>query len=164
MADKVPLGKKLAMNMDKIVMGVLWLMVGGLGYVWFAESNSTVGVDAESGKPADLSDPVTKKLDGAKVSNWDKLNKMSGQPQIQDYPQIQQAAQYNMFDYKSVRDRQEIEKGAEQKFAQAKTLSTSQKPEAVRLLKEILIQVPMHKQARELLNQLEPPATETPAT
>lgn len=157
MAAKVPIGKKIKKNLDKIVMGTLWLMVGGLAYVWFVEQNSTVGADAETGKPADLSDPV------AKNANWEKLSKMSAQPNIQNFPQIQQAAQYNMFDYKSVRDRQEIERGAEQKLAQAKTLSTTQKPEAIRLLKEILIQVPMHKQARELLNQLEPAATPTPA-
>src|SRR5690606_27671996 len=108
-----PLAKKLKQNVDKIVMAVLWIMVAGLGYMWFLEQNSTVGADAETGKPANLTDPITEN------PNWAKISKMSQNPDISQYPQIQQAAQYNMFDYKSVRDRQEIEKGAQQKFEQA---------------------------------------------
>ena len=157
MADKGSLGKKLTQNLDKIVMGVLWLMVAGLAYVWFIEQNSSVGDNAESGKSANFKDPIEDN------KNWNKLSTMSAQPDIKNNPTIQQVAQYNMFDYKSVRDRQEIEKGAQVKLAQAKSLSTTQKPEAIRLLKEILVQVPMHKQARELLNQLEPVATPAPA-
>ncbi len=135
-------------NLGRIVMGVLFLILLGLGYAIYSEQESTSG-SAEGGKPAVLDDPLPKN------SHFHKVMAMATAQDITSFPAIQQVAQYNMFDYKSVRDKQEIERGADQKFAQAQDAATKGQPdEAKRLLGEILKQVPTHKKARELLDKL----------
>jgi hypothetical protein len=136
-------------HLGRIVMGVMLLILVGLAYALYSEQNSTTGVDAESGNAAKLDDPL--------VNNpqFPRITAMANPQDLSSSPPIQQVAQYNMFDYKSVRDKQEIERGADQKFAQAQeAINRNQNEEAKRLLAEILKQVPTHKKARELQDKL----------
>lgn len=135
-------------NAGKIVMGALFLILLGLGYAIYSEQGSTA-VDAEGGTPAKLPDPLPDN------PHFKRVSAMATGQDLTSFPAIQQVAQYNMFDYKSVRDKQEIERGADQKFAQAQNAATNgQAEEAKRLLNEILKQVPTHKKAHELLDKL----------
>jgi hypothetical protein len=136
-------------NLGRIVMGVLFVILAGLVYAIYSEQGSTAVESAEGGVPAKLPDPV------ADNAHFKRVEAMSSTVDYTSFPQIQQVAQYNMFDYKSVRDKQEIERGADQKFAQAQAAANNkQNEEAKRLLNEILKQVPTHKKAKELLDKL----------
>jgi hypothetical protein len=136
-------------NLGRIVVGVLGVILLGLAYSIYSEQTSTAGLDAGAGKPAVLDDPLPKN------PNFKRVAAMAEPQDMGKHPAIQQVAQYNMFDYKSVRDKQEIERGADQKFAQAQDAAgKGQAEEAKRLLGEILKQVPTHKKARELLDKL----------
>ncbi|MGI8908825.1 MAG: hypothetical protein ACR2IE_20320 [Candidatus Sumerlaeaceae bacterium] len=159
MSDKTKHYIRLAeRNLGRIVMGVLLFILVGLAYALYSEQSNTVGVDAEGGMPARLEDPLPKN------PHFLRITTMSTPQDLASSPPIQQVAQYNMFDYKSVRDKQEIERGADQKFAQAQDAATKGQPdEAKRLLGEILKQVPTHKKARELSEKLNSAATAKPA-
>jgi hypothetical protein len=161
MNDKTKHYLKLAeRNLGRIVMGVMFVILLGLAWALYSEQTSTAAVDAESGKPALLDDPLLKN------PHFYRITAMSNPQDIASSPPIQQVAQYNMFDYKSVRDKQEIERGADQKFVQAQDAATrGQNEEARRLLAEILKQVPTHKKAQELQAKIAAAtaATATPA-
>lgn len=149
-------------NLGRIVMGVLFLMLGGLIFAWYQEQNAFIGGEGGDGVPAKMTDPI------AENTAYKKVQAMAGDQPMSEYPGIQQISQYNMFDYKSVRDKQEIERGAEQKLKQAETaVAAGRTEEAKRLLGEILQQVPSHRKAREMLEKMNPKekaaATPTPA-
>jgi type II secretory pathway component HofQ len=75
------------------------------------------------------------------------------------YPAIRQIRQYNMFDYKSVKDREVLERAANQKYDQAERLRKEGKTvEARKLAEEVLGSIPTHRRAKELLDQLTAPA------
>ena len=76
---------------------------------------------------------------------------------------------FNIFDFKKVRDREEMEKAADKKYERAAQLSEQgNNDEAEKMLKEILQTWPSHLRSRELLKKIEasratPTPTPTPA-
>lgn len=149
--------KLLKKHVDRIVIAVLYLMLGTLIYVWYSEQETDIV--AESGRVATIEDNVQ--------SNpfWKTLQAMSEPQQMDAYPGIKHIRQYNMFDYKSVARAEDLLRALNQKFQQAQDAEKAgKKDEAIRLLKEILQQKPTYRPARELLEKLEPRAAqETPA-
>lgn len=151
--------KVLKKHIDRVVIVVLYLFLGTLIYVWYSEQEKE-GV-SESGKIAKIDDPVTQN------PFWASLQTMSQPQQIESYPAIMQIRQYNMFDYKSVRQAADLLRDLNQKFQQAQDAEKAgKKDDAIRLLKNILQQKPSYRPARELLDKLEPkaPAAEAPAS
>ncbi len=71
---------------------------------------------------------------------------------------------FNIFDYKYVRNRTELEKEADRKYARAEKLYKERKiNEARKILKGILLTWPSHLSSRELLKKIEASqATPTP--
>jgi len=136
-------------HLDRIVIAVLFLILAGLIFVLFQEQTGTVGLEGDAGKQASF--PVV--VDQNK--QFDRVMAMATKPDMTSYPAIQQIAIYNMFDYKSVKDKEQIERGADQRFAQAQEAANKgNAEEAKRLIGEILRQVPSHRKARELLETL----------
>ncbi len=143
--------KLLKKHIDRVVIVVMYLFLGALVYVWYSEQEAESV--SEAGKIAVIEDPV------ATNSFWGTVQTMSEPQQIDAYPGIKQIRQYNMFDYKSVRQAEDLLRGLNQKFQQAQDAEKAgKKDEAVRLLKDILQQKPTYRPARELLDKLEPKA------
>lgn len=149
--------KLLKKHMDRVVIGTLYLLLFALVGIWYMEQ---AGGDttAEEGKPASIPD---------KIPNnpfWTSVQKMSEPQKIEDYAGIQQIRQYNMFDYKSVKQQEDLLRGLNQKFAQAQEAEKAgRKDEAVKMLKEILQQKPTYRPAQGLLEKLEPKPAAAPA-
>jgi hypothetical protein len=160
MSDKATNYAKLAKkHLDRIVLVTLSLMLLTLVFLWYQEQNTTVGLAQGEGVPAKFPDPL------AENPHYKRINTMAQVPDITKYPAIQQIALYNMFDYKSVRDKAQIERGADQRLAQAQEAANAgRSDEAKKMLGEILRQVPTHKKARELMEKLNPPANPAAAT
>lgn len=150
MSDKAAQYTKMfKKNIDRIVIAIMFLILGGLVFAWFQEQTGGVSGEVVEGKAASWEDPV------AKNPHFTRVIALTQKPDMTSYPAIQQIALYNMFDYKSVRDKQEIERGADQRFAQAQDAFNKGNPEeARRLIGEILRQVPSHRKARELLEKI----------
>lgn len=150
MSDKSAEYAKLARkHLDRIVLGILSAMLLTLIFFWYQEQNTTVGLTAGEGTPAKLADPIVEN------PHYKRISAMASPAEMP--PAIQQIALYNMFDYKSVRDKQQIERGADERFLKAQEAATAGRNEdAKRLLSEILRQVPSHKKARELMEKINP--------
>ncbi len=142
--------KLLKRHLDRVVIGVLYLLLFALVGVWYLEQGAAEEI-VDSGTPAKIPDEI-------KSDPFWKTVKTMAEPQtIEAYPGIQQIRQYNMFDYKSVRQKEDLIKALNQKFAQAQEAEKAgRNPEAVKLLKEILQQKPTYRPARDLLDKLEP--------
>jgi hypothetical protein len=145
--------KLLKRHSDRLFIAALYLLLGIMVFLYFREQGSQIGISEDAGKPAQLSDPVVNNVFFKKIDTMSKPQSLAD-PQFNE---IQQVAQFNMFDHKAVKDKQEIERQADQRFASAETAAAAgQKEEAIRLLNEILRQIPSHKRAKELLEKLRP--------
>lgn len=141
--------KLLKKHVDRIVIVVLYLMLGALAYIWYSEQEAQSV--AESGRIASIEDNIQNN------PFWKTLQTMSAPQQMDAYPGIKHIRQYNMFDYKSVARAEDLLRALNQKFQQAQDAEKAgKKDEAIRLLKEILQQKPTYRPARELLDKLEP--------
>jgi hypothetical protein len=145
--------KLLKQNLDKVTIGVLGIMTMGLGVAIFMEKSSDMVASIPEPEILRLEDPLEKN------PNWRLVQAMMSPQEISKYPAIRQIRQYNMFDYKSVRDREAVDRAANQKFEQAKKAESEGKTEeAKRLAEEVLASIPAHRAARELLDKLNKPA------
>ena len=152
--------KLLKRHSDRLFIAALYVLLGVMVFLYFREQGSQVGISEDAGKPAVLVDPVTKNVFFKKIDTMSKPQSLADP----EFNEIQQVAQFNMFDHKAVKDKQEIERQADQRFASAESAAKAgQKDEAIRLLSEILRQIPSHKRAKELLEKLKP-STATGAT
>ena len=67
---------------------------------------------------------------------------------------------FNIFDYKYVRDKNELQKEADKKFSRAlKLFEEGKNEESKKVLKSILLTWPSHLSSRELLSKIEAPKT-----
>jgi hypothetical protein len=145
--------KLLKGQVDRIVVGVMFCLLAVMVFLWYMEQSRGSETVAGAGKQAKLDDTV---------ATNPFLNKVKGigaaQP-LSSFPEIEQVAKYNMFDYKSVKDKALIEREANKKFQQAEAAAAAGRTdEAKRLLQEILEQFPSHLKARELRSKLSPEA------
>ena len=143
--------KLLKTQVDRIVVGIMFCLLAAMVFLWYLEQSRGSQTTGEGGKIAILEDPIPNNPFYKKVV-------AIGEPQsLSNYPGIEQVAKYNMFDYKSVRDKQEIERAATRKYAQAEVAASAGRiDEAKQLLQEILQQFPSHLKARELRDKLSP--------
>jgi hypothetical protein len=140
--------KMLKQHIDRIVVGAVYVLLALLLWFWYSEQTGETDIAAEPQK-ADFTDPV------AANANARILSQARQTPDIIQFPEIEQVRKYNMFDYKTVKQRQEIEQLANQKFQQARdALARGQKEEAIRLLRDCLANFPTHQGAKELYSQL----------
>ena len=142
-------------HVDRIAVAVLFFILAIMIFLWYSEqSNSAANV--EQAAPTKLPEVMDKN------AYYKTIVAMTTATEITKYPSILQIQRYNMFDYKSVKQKEAIEREANQKFAQAKDAADKgQVEDAKRLLKEILDQFPTHQKARQLYEQLNPaPAKE----
>lgn len=146
--------KLLKKHVDRIAIVVLYLFLGALVLIWWKEQDSG-NEPPPSGKPAVIDIKVEEN------PFWSQLQAMATPQTMESYPSIKQIRQYNMFDYKSVKDAQALLQIINQKFAQAEELEKAgKKEEAVRLLKEVLSMKPNYSKAKDLLQKLDPKKTE----
>jgi hypothetical protein len=154
--------KTLKNNVDKIVIVVLFAILAGLAYLWWQEQNRALVTEGGEGKPAQFENKLATDPAVSLIKN------MSTNPNLASAPDIQKVAQFNMFDYKTVRDKQAVEAAAQQKLTQAKTLiQQNRTADALPLLKQAVSEYPGNKEARDLLASMTTEtatASPTPAT
>ena len=89
----------------------------------------------------------------------DSYNKVIGymqsNPDLNKDEELRKIRDFSMFDYKYVRDRDELQKEADKKFERAAKLYKENKiDEAEKILKEILLTWPTHIASKELLDKI----------
>lgn len=153
--------KMLKTHLDRITIGVLYALLVALIWFWFSEQDTNSGAQGDTEKTAVLVDKVKDNPEYKKIETLAKPQK------IEEYADIEQVRKYNMFDYKSVQDKELLERTARKRLDDAKAaVAKGQKDEAKRLLKEILVGFPTHRGAKDLLAELEgraPASAATPA-
>ncbi|MCX7964650.1 MAG: hypothetical protein N2644_09295 [Candidatus Sumerlaea chitinivorans] len=159
MDDKMAKYMKLVKsNVERIVIVLMYALVGVLVYFWWGEQNPSEATIGEEGKPAVFKDPI------AENPHYKLLAEFKKPRDITAYPEIDQVARFNMFEYKSVKQREAIEREANEKYRRAEEAANGGRTEeAKRLLKEILDAFPTHQKARELMNKLTGAATQAGA-
>lgn len=92
------------------------------------------------------------------------MDYLQGEPQLGPQDELRPIQEFNIFDYKTVSEREELERAANRKFERAASLyEQGNLDETERLLQEILLTWPSHQQSRELMNKIEQArATPTP--
>lgn len=140
--------KLLQANLDRIAIALMYVLVGVMVYFWWVEQNPAEATMGEQ-KIAVLKDPV------AENPSYKMIAEFTRKPEISAYPQIDQVAKFNMFEYKSVKQREALEREVRTKVESAeKAISEGRNDEARRLLREVLDAFPAHQRARELMNKL----------
>lgn len=142
--------KMIKSHVDRVVVGVVYALLAVLVWFWYSEEMTTGG--EQEGRKLVLVDPIpnnpSRKL----------LMQAKETPDIAKFPTIEQVRRFNMFDVKTVKEKRDIEKQADDKFKQAQDFaSKGQTEEAKRLLTETLQSFPTHKQAKELFDKLSGP-------
>jgi hypothetical protein len=153
--------KILKINADKVAISLLGLMFVGLLGALLLEKSTDVVAAIEEPETLRLEDPLEKN------PNWKVVQGMMTRQDITQFPAIRQIRQFNMFDFRGVRDRQEIERTANQRFEVARqAFSEGRREEARRILEEeVLRSFPAHGPAGELLARIRgdgAPAGEAP--
>jgi hypothetical protein len=149
--------KALKQHTDRIVVGIMWGFVALLAWLFLSE---------RSGGPETFVPPPPAKIEDAVAANprlsvYEALTTTSD---ISQFPEIAAVRTFNMFDYKSVKDREAIEREANQLYSQAEAAAArGSSAEAVSLLRRCLQQFPTHQKARELLQKLEGGGGASPA-
>ncbi|PKO19526.1 hypothetical protein CVU37_03605 [candidate division BRC1 bacterium HGW-BRC1-1] len=144
-------------NAHYIALGVVVALAAVMMYMVFTEQ--TVEVAAPQPAIKDVSDTVKNNPNFAVL---EQAKATTGT--IADVPRINQLLTFNMFDPKTVKDKEKIEADARQKIDLARTAVTAgRSDEARRLLDEVRQIYPGNPEARELMNKLDS-ATSGPAT
>jgi hypothetical protein len=141
--------KALKQHIDRIVVGVMWAFVVLLVWLFLSE---------RSGGPEAFVPPPPAKIEDAVAANprLAVYEALTTTTDISQFPEIAAVRTFNMFDYKSVKDREAIEREANQLYSQAETAAArGSTAEAIGLLRRCLQQFPTHQKARELLQKLE---------
>ena len=148
--------KKILKNIDKITIGVLVLILLGLGYAWWQESNNTLGRDPVNRRPVSLVDDV------ADSPSFKMLQGMSSSPALENSPDIQRLTQINMFDNSTLDAERNLETQAQAQFQQAQELIAAGNKDQAR---EILLQVEKVLKTPDVIKALDSvttPTTEMP--
>jgi hypothetical protein len=140
--------KLLKNNIDRFVIAVMYFLVAVMVYFWWVEQNPAETTPAGE-KIAVLKDPVAENPHYKVIAEYVK------NPDISGFPQIEQIAKFNMFEYKSVKQREALEREVRGKVESAeKALTEGRTEDARRLLQEVLDAFPAHQKARELMNKI----------
>lgn len=140
--------KLLQANLDRIAIAVMYLLVGVMVYFWWIEQNPAEVGGGEQ-KIAVFKDPV------AENPHFKAIEEFIQAPNIASKPEIDQVAKFNMFEYKSVKQREALEREVRSKVDTAeKAIAEGRPEEARRLLREVLDAFPAHQRARELMSRI----------
>jgi len=151
------LWRKIKANIDRsafiIFLFLLIIMTGIYGY-----EITRPEIFEETGG----SGPIRPELpndDYRKAINYIKSN-----IELEKDEEIKIIKYFNIFDYKTIRDKNELQKEADKKFQRALTLfEDGKKQESMKVLKDILLTWPSHLSSRELIDKIEASmATPTP--
>lgn len=144
--------KLLKSNIDRVIIAVMYSLLLVLVWLWMSEQSMDDPPEGE--KVVTIEDVVDKNAATKQVVEM-------GRPQaIENDPAILQVSRFNMFDYKSVKERDKIEKEANQRIVQVEELLKQKRnDDAKRLLEEVLKVIPAHQKARQLLDQINKAAT-----
>jgi hypothetical protein len=155
MNDKAAQYKKLLKNnVDRLIIAVMYGLMFFLIYLWQAEQ-ATQTLPPEQ-LPAKLEDAV------ARNSAARQIKEMAQPQSIEQHPAILQVSRFNMFDYKAVKEKDKIEKEANEKISQVEAaMKEGRNAEAKRILEEVLKVIPAHQRARELMEKLNSSLPET---
>ena len=90
---------------------------------------------------------------------------IQGDTELEEAEQLRRIRDFNIFDYKYVRDREELEKAADKKYERAEQLyENGELEEAKKILEGILLSWPTHIRSKELLEKIQQAqATPTPS-
>ncbi|MBX7246052.1 MAG: hypothetical protein K1X53_11185 [Candidatus Sumerlaeaceae bacterium] len=152
--------KKLKANLDRIVVIVMFGLLGVLIWLWFSEQSGTIGTGGGNTTLLQLKDPLPTNPD------YKTYKALKETTDIAKFDKIQEVRTYNMFDFKDVKRKETLEREANAKFTSAQAAAEGGRTdEAIRLLTEILANLPSHQKARELHDKLtgKPAAGTTPA-
>lgn len=145
------LNKALKKNSDKIALAVLVLILVGLGYAYIQEEQKAVTAPVPPRKDASFDDSFTKSPE------FLKLTAMSPSPDINKSPEIARVAQFNMFDYRTVQAREQVEQDAGRQVEQAKVLiAQGKREEARQILQNVVSRVSSNREAFQLLQSVSP--------
>lgn len=139
---------KMKANVDRtafvVFLALLIIMVGIYGYE--ASKQAPEMPDISSGRFTQL----------IPNENYDKaMNYMKSETELDKNERIRKIRDFNIFDYKYVRDRDELQKEADKKYERAAQLFGENKvDESEKILKEILLTWPTHIRAKELLDKI----------
>ena len=148
--------KLLRKNLDRVMLGVMTAFFLAMLAIWWIEQNSSTA-DPPAGTLVQLDDAVEKN------PLWATVKELAVQRPIDQLPAIKQIRTYNMFDYKTVQQSEDLQKKVNTLTAQAlEAQKGGRLDEAKRLAKDILDLKPTHGPARKLLDELEPPAGTKP--
>jgi len=140
--------KLLQANVDRIAIGLMYVLVGVMVYFWWVEQNPAETTAAEA-KIAVLKDPVSEN------PSYKMIDEFTKNPDISSQPLIDQVSKFNMFEYKSVKQREALEREVRSKVDSAEqALAQGRTEDARRLLREVLDVFPAHQRARELMARL----------
>ena len=91
------------------------------------------------------------------------VNYIKSNTDLEKDDQLKVIKYFNIFDYKKVRDKNELQKDADKKYTRAQALfEEGKKEEAAKLLRSILLTWPSHLSSRDLLSKIESTPTPTP--
>lgn len=150
--------KTLKKNSDKIAIALLVAILCGMGYAYMQEEKNATTAPSPAKKDANFDDTLVMSPE------YQKLAAMSASPDISKSPDIARVAQFNMFDYKTVQAREQVEADASRQVEQAKQLiSQGKRDEARAILQSVVSRVSSNREAVQLLNSITPKVEQTPA-
>ncbi len=140
---------KLRGQLDKAIVIVFLLFLVGIIYAYMQEQSSSLSPPEPPGKK-----PPEEYLPNESYEKaLQLLNEDSDLEKNEDFISL---GRFNVFDYKTVRDREIILKEMNQKFAQAQQLYNDAKYEEAReILKNILTVWPAHINSQDLLKKID---------
>lgn len=144
--------KKLQKNLDRVTIGVFFLLLLFSGFLYFQESSFQMPqFDAGTPQPWDRRIPDEE-------GYFDKLrqNFVDAQPDINEDPVLRRLVQINIFDAKSLRAQEDVAQEIEQDYQRAREMVQAQDYDgALDLIESILRRNPNHRRTLELKEQVE---------
>ncbi len=150
-------GRKILANADLFATGVLFVILVIMIVLFFHERSQV---------PDEPPNPPRRVLE-ERLPNEDfiklETKYLKARTDIREDPLLRGLVDYNMFDLKSVKKQEEIERELDQRVEQAARLISDKKDEeALSILKAVLAQKPNHVRALDLKNRIAPEPTPTP--
>lgn len=154
----IALGKKLLVYADRTVFAVLLMILLALIGLYLQEQREETTPYTE---PPDV--PFKEELVGNPSYEKVQKNYVSTNTDISKDPRINQLVEYNMFDLKSVKAAEELERQFVEQIRQAERLAGEGKNgEAMKIVESILSKKPSYVKALDLKRRLNPSNTPTP--
>lgn len=141
--------EKLRGQLDKAIVIVFLLFLIGIIYAYMQEQSASMEPPSPQAKQ-----PIDQYLPNPDYEKVVKL--LTENPNLEQNEAFISLGRFNVFDYKTVRDREIILKEMNQKFVQAQQLYNDGKyDDARKILKDILTVWPAHINSQDLLKKID---------